>query len=72
MSTASLVRATGVCCACDSRFRDELVLAVRDRRMPAGVVYLELRHVLAPPFPRLSQAQPPRRRLSGLAMDRND
>jgi hypothetical protein len=45
--TASwIVRATGVCCRCDRQFRDELVLTVSDPRVPSGVVYIELRHLV--------------------------
>ena len=45
MTSARIVRATGVCCRCDSRFYDELVVAVVDQRVPSGVVFIELRHL---------------------------
>jgi hypothetical protein len=41
-----IVRATGICCRCDSRFYDELVLAIIDPRVPSGVVFIELRHLM--------------------------
>ena len=43
--TCRVVRASGRCCRCDSRFNDELVIALNDSRVPPGVVFMELRHV---------------------------
>jgi hypothetical protein len=45
VTSGRIVRATGVCCRCDSRFRDEVVLAVVDARVPSGVAFIELRHL---------------------------
>lgn len=45
VTSARIVRATGVCCRCDSRFHDEVVLAVIDPRVPSGIVFIELRHL---------------------------
>src|SRR4051812_21809938 len=44
-----IVRGSGVCCLCYSRFRNELVLAVPDRALPNGWSYYELRHLRAGP-----------------------
>jgi hypothetical protein len=43
--TCQIVRASGLCCRCDSRFTDELVVALSDSRVPGGVVFVELRHL---------------------------
>jgi hypothetical protein len=40
-----IVRASGVCCHCDSRFRDEVVVRIADQAVPSGFVYIELRHL---------------------------
>ena len=42
---ARLVRASGLCVSCDTRFTDELVWRVADSAAPGGVVYVERRHV---------------------------
>jgi hypothetical protein len=47
--SGQIVRATGVCCRCDSHFHEELVLAVVDTRVPSGVVFIELRHLAGDP-----------------------
>src|SRR3954447_4084514 len=43
-----VVRTSGLCCVCDSRFRDQEVLALRDEALPRGWAYVELRHVSDP------------------------
>src|SRR4051812_43510767 len=40
-----ILRTSGFCCMCDSRFSDELVLAVPDDALPTGWAYYELRHL---------------------------
>jgi hypothetical protein len=40
-----LVRTSGTCCRCDSRFVDELVVRVPSRALPGGFPYIELRHL---------------------------
>ena len=40
----TIVRASGVCSTCDSRFRDERVLRICEPCVPAGYIYIELRH----------------------------
>ena len=42
---ARLVRTSGFCVWCDSRFTDELVWRVPHTAVPGGVVYVERRHV---------------------------
>ncbi|MCU1677337.1 MAG: hypothetical protein JWM93_2095 [Frankiales bacterium] len=49
-----LIRASGFCMACDSRFTDELVLRYPDRALPCGYADFEVRH--------LHDAQPPQKR----------
>lgn len=41
----TVVVASGVCSLCDSRFRNERVLAWPSRRLPAGWLFVELRHL---------------------------
>jgi hypothetical protein len=43
-----IVVATGFCCVCDYRFRDELVLRFREPVLPGGWGYIELRHLDEP------------------------
>jgi hypothetical protein len=43
--TWELVRATGMCIACDSRFRDELAARIQSPCAPSGWAYIELRHL---------------------------
>lgn len=45
LEKARLLRTSGTCLACDSRFTDELVLALPARAVPGGWAYVELRHV---------------------------
>lgn len=45
---ARLVRASGFCSLCDSRFRDELAYEFRAPDMRAGVAFIESRHVRLP------------------------
>src|SRR3954453_14227222 len=40
-----LAAASGVCCLCDSRFHDELVLAWPSGEVTGGQIFVELRHV---------------------------
>ena len=59
----TIVRASGVCSTCDSRFRDELVLRIPESCVPGGYIYIELRHLheaarTGPPDRKL--ARPPR------------
>lgn len=44
---AVLVRTSGFCSLCDSRFRDELAYEFRAPDMRAGVAFIEARHVVA-------------------------
>jgi hypothetical protein len=43
-----IVRASGFCCLCDSRFSDEVVLRFREPALPGGWGYIELRHLEVP------------------------
>src|SRR5438034_3932273 len=40
-----LVRTSGVCCLCDTRFSDQEVVAIADQALPDGWAYYELRHL---------------------------
>jgi hypothetical protein len=40
-----LVRATGFCCVCDSRFKDAFVVRYLNSSMPGGWAYVEPRHL---------------------------
>ena len=44
-ASPAIVRASGVCIACDSTFCDELVVRYRDSATPSGWALLELRHL---------------------------
>jgi hypothetical protein len=41
---ARLVRASGLCAWCDSRFINEIVWRIPDSAIPGGVLYIESRH----------------------------
>lgn len=43
-----IVRASGFCCLCDSRFSEELVLRFQEPALPGGWGYIELRHLEEP------------------------
>lgn len=40
-----LVRASGFCCVCDFRFRNELVVRYPNSSLPGGWAYVEPRHL---------------------------
>jgi hypothetical protein len=43
--SAELVRATGICARCDSRFTDQIVARYPAPSLPTRVAYVELRHL---------------------------